>query len=114
MRNEEALALFIFTDTLPKIWTVKPLPVEKSLNFLPPRCILHNLVYPGANNEHLIITGNSLNFTPTSFGITSTRSLRQSLMSARVSLGPQKSVVTISLKYRDKFLGYDRLNLIHF
>ena len=114
MRNEEALALFIFTDTLPKIWTVKPLPVEKSLNFLPPRCILHNLVYPGANNEHLIITGNSLNFTPTSFGITSTRSLRQSLMSARVSLGPQKSVVTISPKYRDKFLGYDRLNLIHF
>ena len=114
MRNEEALALCIFTDTLPKIWTVKPLPVEKSLNFLPPRCILHNLVYPGANNEHLIITGNSLNFTPTSFGITSTRSLRQSLMSARVSLGPQKSVVTISPKYRDKFLGYDRLNLIHF
>ena len=114
MRNEEALALFIFTDTLPKIWTVKPLPVEKSLNFLPPRCILHNLVYPGANNEHLIITGNSLNFTPTSFGITSTRSLGQSLMSARVSLGPQKSVVTISPKYRDKFLGYDRLNLIHF
>ena len=114
MRNEEALALFIFTDTLPKIWTVKPLPVEKSLNFLPPRCILHNLVYPGANNEHLIITGNSLNFTPTSFGITSTRSLRQSLMSARVSLGPQKSVVTISPKYRDKCLGYDRLNLIHF
>ena len=114
MRNEEALALFIFTDTLPKIWTVKPLPVEKSLNFLPPRCILHNLVYPGANNEHLIITGNSLNFTPTSFGITSTRSLRQSLMSARVSLGPQKSVVTIPPKYRDKFLGYDRLNLIHF
>ena len=114
MRNEEALALFVFTDTLPKILTVKPLPVEKSLNFLPPRCILHNLVYPGANNEHLIITGNSLNFTPTSFGITSTRSLRQSLMSARVSLGPQKSVVTISPKYRDKFLGYDRLNLIHF
>ena len=34
-----------------KICSVKPLLGEKSLNFLPPRCILHNLVQPRENVE---------------------------------------------------------------
>ena len=36
---------------LPQIWSVKPLPAEKGLNFPPLRCILHNLVHPSGNIE---------------------------------------------------------------
>ena len=40
-----------------KIWSEKPLLVERSLNFLPPRCILHNWVHLGGQAEWLIFLG---------------------------------------------------------
>ena len=61
-------------STLEKMWPAEPLPVEKSLNVPPPRCILHNLVHPGGNVEYLIFPVDFLNFnrydiTRTVFGV---------------------------------------------
>ena len=71
--------------SLEKIWPVKSLSSEKSLNFPPSRCILHNLVHFGGNVEYLIFSSDFLNFTRMSFDISSIVSQRQSLVSVRVS-----------------------------
>ena len=46
-----------------KTWPVKSLPGKKGLNFLPPRCILHNVGHPGGNAESLIFPDEFLNFS---------------------------------------------------
>ena len=65
------------------IWSEKPLLVEKSLNFLPPRCILHNLVHLGGNAKLLIFPGE---LQPNEFWYYLVLSLGQSLASTRVSI----------------------------
>ena len=47
--------------SLVKIWPVKSIPPEKSLNILPPRSILHNSVHPSEDVELLISNGYFLN-----------------------------------------------------
>ena len=44
-------------SSLVNVWPEKPLIAEKSLNFLLPWCILHNLVHLGGNSEWLIFPG---------------------------------------------------------
>ena len=46
-----ALAESTLETSSVKIGPVKTLLAEKSLNFTPPWCILHNLVHPGKNGE---------------------------------------------------------------
>ena len=84
-------------------------PCEKSLNFLPPRYILHYLVHSGGSDEWLIFPGDFVRLILMSFDIITMVSLRQSLVSARVLSGSQQSTVTFLPKYQAKFLGYDRL-----
>ena len=45
------LTKFIPESSPVKISSVKPFPVEKSLNFLPPQFVLHDLIHPGGNVE---------------------------------------------------------------
>ena len=96
-----------------KIWSEKPLLTEKSLNFLPPQCILYNLVHLGGNTEWLIFLGE---LHPVEFWYYLALSVGQSLVSTRVSTGSQQSMMTFFPKYRElvKILGYDRLDLICF
>ena len=70
-----------------KTWPVKSLPGKKGLNFLPPRCILHNVGHPGGNAESLIFPDKLQRDELSPIHVSLGKSFSQYLVTFRVSWG---------------------------